>query len=281
MKKDYLKSLEKALNEYNVENKKEVLKKYAKRYDFGHDAGLTDDKIEEMLGDPVEVAKKLANVVDAVFAEKRDYDVSITLTTEDLEIVDSKDDGIHIELKELDLDDYTIEKDDKHLSIKRNKTNFFVSKIYGTVRIEIPKGLDITSYEINTVTSDIKAQELRADHIYLRSNNTDVEVSNIITNELRLETVSGDIVSNSIKAKDVHIETVSGDVKIDSLITEDLSVSTISGDVNIASAYVSEVKSNTVTGDIIINGESVGLNVKNSIKNTFGKIKRAFKNEKD
>ena len=157
MKKEYLKSLEKALEEYNVKDKKDILKKYSKRYDFGLDAGLSDDKIEEMLGDPISIAKKLADVIDVTFDEKRDYDITVELSTEYLEIVFSKDEGVHVELEELEHSEYTIEKDDKHLMIKRNKINFFGQKINGTVRIEVPKGVELNKYEINLISSDLNA----------------------------------------------------------------------------------------------------------------------------
>ena len=55
------------------------------------DPGGEPEKIEEMLGDPVEVAKKLADVVEINFEEKRNYDVTINLTTEDLDFVFSMD----------------------------------------------------------------------------------------------------------------------------------------------------------------------------------------------
>jgi len=276
MKKDYLKSLDKALNEYNVENRKEVLKKYSKRYEFGLDAGLTDEKIEEMLGDPVEVAKKLADVVEINFEEKRDYDVTINLTTEDLDFVFSKDEGIHVELEELNVDDYQIEKDDTHLFIKRKKANYFGSKIDGKIIVEIPKGLEINSYTIETISTDINALELNAKEIYIRNTSSDINISNINADNIKIETVSGDFNSNNIKTKNLKIDTVSGDISINSLIADELSVSSISGDVSIPSGYVSKVRSNSVSGDTIINGENVGTNVKNSVKNTINKIKKAI-----
>ena len=276
MKKDYLKSLDKALNEYNVENRKEVLKKYSKRYEFGLDAGLTDEKIEEMLGDPIEVAKKLADVVEINFEEKRNYDVTINLTTEDLDFVFSKDEGIHVELEELNVDDYQIEKDDTHLFIKRKKANYFGSKIDGKIIVEIPKGLEINSYTIETISTDINALELNAKEIYIRNTSSDINISNINADNIKIETVSGDFNSNNIKTKNLKIDTVSGDISIDSLIADELSVSSISGDVSIPSGYVSKVRSNSVSGDTIINGENVGTNVKNSVKNTINKIKKAI-----
>ena len=54
-----------------------------------------------------------------------------------------------------------------------------------------------------------------------------------------------------------------------------------SGNIIINSAYVSKVNSNAISGDIIINGEKTGFSMKNSIKGTFNKIKKAFKNEKN
>lgn len=280
MKKEYIKSLEKALNEYNVEDRKVVLKKYIKRYEFGLESGLSEEKVEEMLGDPIEIAKKLSDVIDVSFEEKKDYECKINVTTEDLEFHKSKDDGIHVELEELDPTDYLIDKDDKHLTIKRSKSNYFGTQINGTINVEMPKGLTIKSYEIGSISSDIEKEEMKASYVYMHTNTGDINVDSIQAESIKLNTVSGDVTSNSIKTKNIKIETVSGDIVIDSLIADELIVSTISGDVIIKSAYVGKVTSNSVSGDVLINGEPVGLNVKNSIKSTFGKIKKVFTNEK-
>lgn len=280
MKKDYIKRLEDALDEYNVSNKKEILKKYNKRYEFGLESGLSDEKIEEMLGDPIEVAKGLADVVDFEEKENNEFKAQIYVSSEDLEFVPSKDDGFHIELNELDQNDYKIEKDDNHLYFKRNKSNLFGTKITGSVSIEVPKNLKINDYDVTSSSADINIDELNAYDTRLRVVSGDIRAKAILSDYIRLESVSGDIEINNIKAKRVNIDTVSGDVKIASLIADELIISSISGDVEIESAYVGKITSNAVSGEIKVNGELVGFNVNNSIKNTFRKIKKAIKNEK-
>ncbi len=280
MRKDYLKELDRALKEYNVENRKEVFKKYVKRYEFGLESGLSEEAIEAKLGDPIEIAKKLADVIDLAQEEKKVFDVKINLSSEDLNIVPSLDRGIHAELKDLEPNDYLIEKDEYHLNIKRSKSNYFGTQINGTVNVEIPNKLTISSYEIGTISTVIQAKELNAQDMFFHTNSGDIEIDSINCDELKINTVSGDIKSNTIKAKIVRIETVSGDAVIDSLIADELIVSSISGNVTINSAYVGKVTSNSVSGDILINGEQTGLNVKNSIKKAFGKVKKVFKNEK-
>ncbi len=281
MRKEYLKELEKALKDYNVENRKEIFKKYVKRYEFGLESGLSEEAIEAKLGNPIEIAKKLADVIDVASDETKAFDVTVKLSSENLNIVPSLDRGIHAELEELDPNDYLIEKDENHLNIKRSKSNYFGTQINGTVNLEIPANLTIDSYEIGTISTDIKTNELNAKDMFFHTNSGDVEIDSINCDELKINTVSGDFKSNTIKAKIVRIETVSGDSVIDSLIADELVVSSISGDVTINSAYVGKVTSNSVSGDIIINGEQTGLNVKNSIKKAFGKVKKVFKNDKE
>lgn len=280
MKKEYIKNLEKALNEYNVENRKDILKKYIKRYEFGLESGMSEEEIEEKLGDPIEIAKKLADIIDATFDEKKDYDAKIVISTEELDLIPSKDDKVHVELEELDPNDYLIDKDDNHLLIKRSKNNYFGTQIKGKISVEMPKFIILKNLEIASISSDIKADTLKSEKAYIHSNTGDVLVDSLLVDDLTIKTVSGDIKSNNIKAKKIKIDTVSGDIEIDSLIADELEIATISGDVNIKSAYVGKVTSNSVSGDVLINGEPVGLNVKNSIKNTFNKIKKVFTNDK-
>jgi len=281
MKKEYIKNLEKALNEYNVENKKEILKKYNKRYDFGLESGLSEEKVEEMLGDPIEIAKKLAKVDEIIFIENKNYEININLSSEDISFVPSNDDGIHVEFEDLDINNYEVIKDDYNLKIEGKKTNYFGKKINGLIKIEIPKGLRIKKCEINSVLSDIDIFEINSDDLIIHTNVGDINIKTIQGEQIKINTVSGDVFINSIKGKNIKFETISGDYTIDSLISDELTASSVSGNIIINSAYVSKVNSNAISGDIIINGEKTGFSMKNSIKGTFNKIKKAFKNEKN
>ncbi len=279
MKKDYLKELELYLDEYNVENKKDILKKYSKRYDFGLESGLNEEKIEEMLGNPKNIAQQYADIIDVDKIYDKDYEIIINLTTEDLIIKPSKDFNIHIELDDLEKDDYQIEKDDKHLFIKRSKNNYFGTKINGSIIIEIPERLKITKYDIKTISSDIELKEIYSEDLYLHTNNGDINVDFIQSDNIKIETVSGDFNSDNIKTKFINLETISGDFNISSIVSDELKAQSISGNININSAYVGKVTSNSVSGNILINGDEIGLNVKKSIKKTFNKIKKAIKND--
>ena len=56
--KKYLERLSLALDKVNANNKSTIIEKYRKRYEFGLESGLSEQEIEEMLGDPETIAEK-------------------------------------------------------------------------------------------------------------------------------------------------------------------------------------------------------------------------------
>lgn len=61
MKKDYLESLRKLLNDYNMDDieKSEILLDYSDLYDSWNDKGYTDEEVEKKLGHPRSIIKEL------------------------------------------------------------------------------------------------------------------------------------------------------------------------------------------------------------------------------
>ena len=97
MKKKYFDRLSEELDKVNAKHKDDIIDKYKKRYDFGLESGMKEAEIEEMLGDPAEIAKKYAG--DNPYTTdgfNKNYNLSIKTVSDDIVIKKTKDDKVHV-----------------------------------------------------------------------------------------------------------------------------------------------------------------------------------------
>ncbi len=273
MKESFINELENQINIHDVPNKEEILNKYRKRYDFGLEAGLSCEKIEEMLGDPRDIIMEYvhpSNKKDE-YAELLDkYELDIQTLSDDIEIVYSKDEDVHVEFEDIDLECYEIDKTSSRLKIAFKKRKFFSlnRRKSGIIRIEIPKDRLFQKIALFTTSGDIQVPEIKADSIKFNMVSGDCEFDTIEAPSFVCTMVSGDVEGGNIMAEDVRLETVSGDISVDFLVSETTKIDTVSGDVTIHEAK-GNVSSTSVSGDVIVNGEEAGMNVKKYVKGMF------------
>lgn len=276
MKNEYLKKLEAELIYNNIKNKDEILDKYEKRYDFGIEAGLSEKKVEDMLGTPQEIIEELKNEeidFDDVVDLSDKYDIEISTLSDNIEFVKSVDCGVHVELVGVDGNNYIINKTDSRLEIKYKKTKFFSlnRKKNAIIKIEIPDGQIFGNIVLSTTSGDIKLDAIKCDIFKVNIVSSDISLEDIDCNRFHCHTVTGDVLVDTLTAKEMSIDTVSGDVKFEFAVAEKAIIDSVSGDVIITDGKIGSIKSTSVSGDVIINGEEKCTNVKNYVKGMFRK----------
>ena len=135
--------------------------------------------------------------------------------------------------------------------------------------MKLPKNIRYDKFIISNTSGDVTINNgLNSRMVRINSVSGDVNFDNIDCNNIKISVVSGDITGLSINGLNVYVDSVSGDMTVNIINCDDLSLSSISGDFNI-SHVKANIKASTVTGDILVNNETVGANVKNTIKGLF------------
>lgn len=275
MKKHFMAELEDQINIHNVKNKKEILAKYSKRYDFGIEAGMTEEEVEMKLGSPEDIIKDY--IVEEVEGEiidfTDDYQIRINTISDDIDLVYSKDSNIHVELEDIDEALYDIDKSGNNVNITFKKTKFFSlnRRRGGTIRVEIPKEVKLKSVVLGTNSGDISTKSFKTEKFKYNSVSGEGSFEDLEADDFTFYSVSGDGKFKNVKAKYAKIDTVSGDLEIKFLIGEEAKISTVTGDVIIRDGKIDNISSSSVSGDIVINGEPVSTNMKNYVKGLFRK----------
>lgn len=270
MKKKYLDRLSEELDRVNAKHKDDILEKYKKRYDFGLESGMKESEIEEMLGDPAEIAEKYRG--DNPYTSdgfNKNYNLSIKTVSDDIVIKKCKDDKAHVFFDDCDPEKYNIKNNSDGIIIDYPKSKFFSfnRKSGGTITIEIPEDRLFYNAEINTASGDIKVEYLKAKKIEFIIASSDMVIHKLDADKIKLTTVSGDIFIDKAKTVDFTVSSVSGDVEANHIECESIFIDTISGDANIKEAN-GKLKTSSISGSIYVNGIECG-NMKKYMKGMF------------
>ena len=261
MKDEFLKRLEEKLKEESVSNVDEIIAKYEKRYNFGIESGLSEEEIENMLGDIDEIVllhkketKTNNDNKQTIFGSMR---VSVETVSDNVLFEESKDDTIHVYFENIDQDAYEIEKNSLELNIKYIAKKFFGlnRRKPGRIIVGIPSGMSLSKLHLSTVGGDFVSKiDLECRDINIDMVSGDSEFKGIISEDFKAQLVSGDIELDSLKTSKLNISTVSGDASIDKLNAVELKVDTISGDLIVREANNDMiVKSSSISGNVRIN----------------------------
>jgi len=276
MKKNYMNELENEINIHNIKNKKEILNKYSKRYDFGLEAGFTEEEVERKLGTPQEVVKQYIGE-DEIFEKPTNVDVSDEYTVEvktlsdNIEIVYSNDNKLHVELEDIDEKNYEIAKGTYVCNIAFKKTKFFSlnRREKGIIRVEIPKKGKIGSVILSTTNGDITAKSFSADEVVVNMVSGDLLFDEVEAESFTYHSVSGDASIRKLKCDNAIIDIVSGDLESRFMFSNSVNISTVSGDVYIKDGSIGNIQSTTVSGEVVVNDERISTNVKDYVRGLF------------
>ncbi len=276
MKEEYLERLEKELTENGFENTEEIIAKYRKRYEFGIESNMTEEEIEERLGDPSEIVSKLMDKSNYEYVETNsDLKVNINTLNDDVTFVEGEDNEPRVHLGDIDEDNYEISVNDHEIYIKALKKKFFSlnRRRPGLITIVLPHNVSISKMALSSANGDfISKIDIDAKNFELNCVSGDCEFKKITSKNFNLHAVSGDIEIKEINTDYATISTVSGDVEIGYLLANDLKADTVSGDIEIDEAsYAMNIKTTAISGSIKVDGTKY--------KNFTTKVKEVFKSE--
>lgn len=272
--KKYLERLSLALDKVNANNKSTIIEKYRKRYEFGLESGLSEQEIEEMLGDPETIAEKYRTETNN-FENKRydkEHNCVIKTVNDNITIKKSKDDKIHVYFEDCMDNAYDTKKCLKNgIKIEYDKTKYFGlnRKSGGMITVEIPEDRLFYRADISTASGDIKIDNLNSSDLEIVTASGDIVCHRLEAEKIKITTVSGEMFVDKGYSKNIVLSSVSGDIDFNHANSNELHVDTISGDANIKEA-TGNYKTSSVTGEITINGEKCG-NVKSYVKGLFKK----------
>ena len=267
MKDMYFQKLGEALDYYGVSNKEEIIDKYKKRYEFGLEASMTEEEIEEKLGDPYDIAREYMD--DDIPSIKIGYNLIVKTVADNIIIKKTSDNKIHTIFDDIDMNCYKVENSAKTgvLIDFYKKKYFSLNRRKGTITIEVPEDRIFDKVEIVTASGEINIDAVKGNKIDAGVVSGDVSFNYLVGNEITLHTVSGDIEGYSIKAKESTLNSVSGDYKINIATAEIIRIDTVSGDIHIENS-TGNVRSSSVTGDVVVGG-IINKNMKDKIKGVF------------
>ncbi|MGN1413650.1 MAG: DUF4097 family beta strand repeat-containing protein [Anaerovoracaceae bacterium] len=119
--------------------------------------------------------------------------------------------------------------------------------------VTIPEGLELDVLEIETVSADISAQQIKADAVDCETVSGDVDIAVDRVKLLQAETVSGSIIAAAKELKETELDTTSGDIRLNlEKVSGDCEIGTVSGDVTLAVPGRSDfaVRYDTVSGEM-------------------------------
>ena len=277
---EYLSDLENELENNGYINTDEVVEKYRKRYEFGIESGMTDDEVQERLGTPEDIVKKMSDNSSYEYKEESlesgKFKIEINTVSDNVRFEESRDGDTHIFMDDIEESSYEIVNNDREIFIKSLTRKFFGlnRRRPGLFTIALPKDLKINKIKLDSASGDFESKiDLDTKSFFINMVSGDSEFKKITCKEFKSHVVSGDIEIQEINTDTAQVSSVSGDVDIDYLLANDLKVDTVSGDIKIKEAsYAMNVKSSSITGNIIVDGKKY--------KNVTTKVKEVFKSER-
>lgn len=270
MKEKFINELREVLKENNVNDIDSVIEKYSNYYDFGIEAGLSEEEIFEKMGTLNEIAFKYKNQEEEKKSERKSIskDLIVFSLNDDIVIQYGDTDGIDIDFIKIKPETYQIINNSDKIEIKFpkyiRKTLF---KSSGTIKITIPYNTKFNNVAISVVSGDFNLEEIVCDNFKYTGTSGDVKIGKInANNAITFISVSGDIKGEAFASKELNIKQVSGDMIISRALTDSLVISSVSGDIEIEDCEYITKKVSTVSGDVYINDEKSSTNLGDMFK---------------
>ena len=205
MKEEYLERLRNELIDNGFENTDEVVEKYRKRYEFGIESNMTEEEIEDRLGDPSEIVSKLMDKCEYEYVETNsDLKVNISTLNDDVTFVEGEDDEPRVHLGDVDEDNYEISVKDHEIYVKALKKKFFSlnRRRPGLITVVLPRNASISKMALSSTNGDFTAKlDINAKNFELNFVSGDCEFQKITSKNFNLHAVSGDV---EIKEINIH-----------------------------------------------------------------------------
>ena len=200
-------------------------------------------------GFSIELGKDCEKVVDETFEIEDFDDVDINIDAANVEVVESEDNKVKVEIYAKNKEDYNVSIEDRKLVVKeitRNKIRFSLGEKNKRVIVSLPKGY-ANKMDIKTDAGNVKVVSFEESNVDIKTDAGNVNVEKI--NNIKVNTDAGNV--NIDDTKNAEIKTDAGNVKINK-VTESIIINVNAGNVNI---------------------DEVELKADSSIETDFGNIK--------
>ncbi len=277
---NYIEQIKKLCAENNIDPT-EIVNKITRRFKLGQQAGMSEEEIIEMLGEPESYVAKKEDVKQEIVPtfetvdEGYDYDLlEIEVAADvDLDIKTSSDEQVKVDF----FDDeqlkaiYSFAVEDKKIKLIPIKN---YKRVPGYITLYLPEKATYKDIKLSTVNGDIECQNygMICQEMEINSVSADIDIIYVNAKNVDLSNVTGDIIISNLFAENVDMSNVSGDILVKEGKVEKLDVSTISGDV-IYNGVVDTVDTSTISGDVSINEKTVSRTIAETIKDGLKNLK--------
>ncbi len=276
---NYIEQIKKLCAENNIDPT-EIVEKITKRFNLGQQAGMSEEEIIEMLGEPESYVVKKEETKQAVVPTSEtideDYDYDLleieVAASVDLTIQNSDDDTAKVDYDGGELETiYTFINEDKKIKLIPVKN---YKKISGDITLYLPEKATYKTIQLSTVNGDINSEDygLICQNISINNVSADIAIAYIKADNTEINNVNGDVVIENLFSKSADVNTVSGDVMINNGKINTLDVSTVSGDV-IFNGVVDSVDTSTISGEVDINRKTVSRTITEMIRDGLKDLK--------
>ena len=213
-------------------------------------------------------------VLDEKYELNNKKKISINVKSSDINIYESRDDKIKVEIYSDDKKNVKVEETDEGLLIEDKKSKSCIGFCFSfnsgkKINLYIPKEYE-GKFNINATSGDIKSELLTYNDYTINVTSGDIELDNI--NSLSGKATSGDVEIEKINSY-IDFKTTSGDIEIDDLtLTRDSSIKVTSGDVTIDKCTNAYINTSVKSGDIDVNKNDRHAEYELKITTTSGDI---------
>ncbi len=276
---NYIEQIEQLCKENNIDPT-EIVDKITRRFKLGQQAGMSEEDIIEMLGEPESYINKKENkeiILQETKDASDDYDYDLleieVATSVDLTIVNSSENSIKVDYNDDDQLEaiYSFTVEDKKIKLAPNKN---YKNISGEITLYLPEKATYKDVHLSTINGDIDSQKygIICQNIAINNVSADIENIYIKADKFELSNVSGDVDITNLFAQKAEISTVSGDIEVNNGMIDKLEVSSVNGDVNY-NGIVNSVDTSTISGEININNKKVSKTIGETIKESLKDLK--------
>lgn len=294
MKEKYLKELQEALENENIQNIDGILKLYQSRFELGYEAGMTDEEIIAQFKSIEEIIEE--NMDEDLKEPEPSYEGELDLSIfSDFKIIRKDETGIHFEIEErakeyieLSIRDKKVclSTKDKSIFTKKYRPNFegkmfigsnvsFSSLLINNINCDVDIcSLNCENLKISNVNGDLNLEGVECgEEFTLHNTNGDIKIMNLVSQQFKVGTVNGDIQIKELCCDGVNMSTVSGDIVIDRSNDSVYSLKSVSGDISIKSGLsMNNVSAISISGTVKVGGQTVKGDLNSKIKEAMSKI---------
>lgn len=180
-------------------------------------------------------------------------DFKINLAWEDLEIVNTDDDEITVEIY-CNKKKYapTVKESSSTLCIETQpfRFGFAIEKKECVVVVSVPQGKTFEKAIVNISSGDVQIQNVTADSLTLHTSSGDILVSEGKASKLSVTASSGDVSVNNFTSQDSKFTSSSGNIKLNTFETQTLHSTASSGNITANRLFCQSFNVSTSSGTI-------------------------------